>query len=311
LHAMRIIPSDMPAGKTVGYLIDVQHYSVNDGDGIRTTIFFAGCNMRCQWCANPESFTTFDKILHTESSCVRCGRCTQVCPSGVGMNLSDPAERRKCISCGRCVAVCPSGSRKSAIRTVTMQEIVDEVEKHRLFYRFSGGGITFSGGEASRQFPFLDALSGALYDAGHDLCLESNGHFSYEQMQPVLKRLALCFIDIKHMDPLVHRRFTGMGNEKTLDTIRRIGKTDLPLVVRVPVIQTVNAEDAQIRAIARFVKEAVRTPRIELLPYHSYGEVKYASLGMRQPDPRFCAPEEMHRLEEIVEAEGVRVEHFA
>ena len=96
-----------------------------------------------------------------------------------------------------------------------------------------------------------------------------------------------------------------------LDTIRRIGKTDLPLVVRVPVIQTVNAEDAQIRAIARFVKEAVRNPRIELLPYHSYGEVKYASLGMRQPDPRFCAPEEMHRLEEIVEAEGVRVEHFA
>lgn len=295
-----------------GYLIDVQHFSVNDGDGIRTTIFFAGCNMRCQWCANPESFTTFDKILHTESSCVRCGRCVSVCPYGVGMNLSDPDERKKCKSCGRCVAVCPTGSRRSAIRTASVSELVREVEKHRLFYRHSGGGVTFSGGEATGQPAFLHDLSEALYDSGIDLCLESNGNFNYEDMKPVLDRLELCFIDIKHIDQTLHRKFTGMSNERTLETVRRIGRSDLPLVVRTPVIETVNSDKTTVRAIARFVRNHVKNPRIELLPYHAYGEIKYEALGLRHPDARFQtpSPEDMQELEMLVEKEGVQIEHF-
>lgn len=296
-----------------GYFIDVQHFSVNDGDGIRTTLFLAGCNMRCQWCANPESFTTFDKILHTESSCVRCGRCMEVCPYGVGMNLNDPAERKKCRSCGRCVAACPTGSRKSAIQIKSTQEILDEVEKYRLFYRRSGGGITFSGGEATGQFHFLNELSEALYDRGYDLCMESNGNFSYEKLKPVLDRLSMCFIDIKHMDPVAHKRFTGMSNENTLATVQHIGKSSLPLVVRIPVIESVNATDDEVRAIARFVKENVREPRMELLPYHRYGEVKYDALAMHQPSEHFKTPSasRMERLNAIVAEEGVRVERFA
>lgn len=296
-----------------GYFIDVQHFSVNDGDGIRTTLFLAGCNMRCQWCANPESFTTFDKILHTESSCVRCGRCMEVCPYGVGMNLNDPAERKKCRSCGRCVAACPTGSRKSAIQIKSTQEILDEVEKYRLFYRRSGGGITFSGGEATGQFHFLNELSEALYDRGYDLCMESNGNFSYEKLKPVLDRLSMCFIDIKHMDPVAHKRFTGMSNENTLATVQHIGKSRLPLVVRIPVIESVNATDDEVRAIARFVKENVREPRMELLPYHRYGEVKYDALAMHQPSEHFKTPSasRMERLNAIVAEEGVRVERFA
>lgn len=295
-----------------GYFIDVQHFSVNDGDGIRTTLFLAGCNMRCQWCANPESFTTFDKILHTESSCVRCGRCMEVCPYGVGMNLNDPAERKKCRSCGRCVAACPTGSRKSAIQIKSTQEILDEVEKYRLFYRRSGGGITFSGGEATGQFHFLNELSEALYDRGYDLCMESNGNFSYEKLKPVLDRLSMCFIDIKHMDPVAHKRFTGMSNENTLATVQHIGKSRLPLVVRIPVIESVNATDDEVRAIARFVKENVREPRMELLPYHRYGEVKYDALAMHQPSEHFKTPSasRMERLNAIVAEEGVRVERF-
>lgn len=295
-----------------GYFIDVQHFSVNDGDGIRTTLFLAGCNMRCQWCANPESFTTFDKILHTESSCVRCGRCMEVCPYGVGMNLNDPAERKKCRSCGRCVAACPTGSRKSAIQIKSTQEILDEVEKYRLFYRRSGGGITFSGGEATGQFHFLNELSEALYDRGYDLCMESNGNFSYEKLKPVLDRLSMCFIDIKHMDPVSHKRFTGMSNENTLATVQHIGKSRLPLVVRIPVIESVNATDDEVRAIARFVKENVREPRMELLPYHRYGEVKYDALAMHQPSEHFKTPSasRMERLNAIVAEEGVRVERF-
>lgn len=305
--------SKMQPADPTGYLIDIQHYSVNDGDGIRTTVFFAGCNMRCQWCANPESFTTFDKILHSQSSCIRCGRCAEVCPYGVGMNLSDPKERSKCKSCGCCVPVCPSGSRRSAIRRVSVSDLVREVEKHRLFYRFSGGGVTFSGGEATEQLPFLDAVSEALYDSGVDLCLESNGNFDYGKVRPVLDRIALCFIDIKHIDSRLHRRFTGIGNERTLQTVRQIGQSDLPLVVRIPVIEHVNADEETIRAIARYVKANVKNPRMELLPYHAYGEIKYRALGMRSPDPRFATPsgETMQLFERIVLEEGVQVDHFA
>lgn len=297
---------------TTGYLIDVQHYSVNDGDGIRSTIFLAGCNMRCQWCANPEGFTTFDKILHNRSSCIACGRCVTVCPYGVGMDLSDPEERKKCRSCGRCVAVCPSGSRRSAIRQVKVAELVAEIDKHRLFYRYSGGGVTFSGGEATGQFEFLNELSQALYDSGIDLCLESNGDFDYERMKPVLERLTMCFIDIKHIDQKAHRRWTGVDNERTLQNIKKMGQTSLPLIIRIPVIETVNAEDSLIREIAWFVKENVRDPRIELLPYHAYGEIKYASLGLRKPDPRFMTPssEAMERYRQILIDEGVEPEDF-
>ncbi|HHT21277.1 MAG TPA: glycyl-radical enzyme activating protein [Tissierellia bacterium] len=297
---------------TTGYLIDVQHFSVNDGDGIRSTIFFAGCNMRCQWCANPESFTTFDKILHSAASCIACGRCEMVCPYGVGIDLSDPMERQKCRSCGRCVGVCPSGSRRSAIRQVSVEELIKEVEKYRLFYRYSGGGITFSGGEASRQLRFLDELSEALYDSGIDLALETNGDFDYEQMKPILSRLAMCFIDIKHLDPKAHRRWTGVSNDNTLENIKRIGQTDLPLIIRIPLIETVNAKDDLIREIARWLKAHVRRPRIELLPYHAYGEIKYQALGLRPPDKRFATPSNdlIARLEAIITQEGVTLEHF-
>lgn len=295
-----------------GYLIDMQHFSVNDGDGIRTTLFLAGCNMRCQWCANPESFTTFDKILHIELSCVRCGRCAQVCPYGVGIDLNRPEERRKCKSCGRCVKACPTGSRKSAIMVKSVEEILKEVERYRLFYRHSGGGITFSGGEATGQFAFLQALSEALYDRGYDLAMESNGSFDYDKLKPVLDRLAMCFIDIKHMDLVQHKRYTGMGNERTLETIKRIGQSDLPLVVRVPVIESVNATEEDIRAIARFVKKHVKEPRMELLPYHAYGEVKYQALAMHQPSELFQTPStsEMDRFTEVLREEGITVERF-
>ena len=295
-----------------GYLIDIQHYSVNDGDGIRSTVFFAGCNLRCQWCANPESFTTFDKILHTESSCVRCGRCADICPYGVGMNLSDPEERSKCKSCGRCVPVCPTGSRRSAIRVITVEELLEEIEKYALFYRYSGGGVTFSGGEATAQFDFLDAASRALYDAGVDLCMESNGWFDPKKLAPVLDRLDLLFLDLKLVDTARHRSFTGAGNEEILATIRTIGQSTLPLVVRVPVIESVNADDETIRSMARFVKENTRDPRMELLPYHAYGDVKYRALGRPAPSVRFQTPsaEKMASFEEILREEGVRVEHF-
>lgn len=296
----------------IGYVIDIQHFSVNDGEGIRTTIFFAGCNMRCQWCSNPESFTTFDKILHSRSSCIACGRCAQVCPYGVGIDLSDPEERKKCRSCGRCVGVCPTGSRRSAIRKVTTQEVIDEIEKYNLFYRYSGGGVTFSGGEATRQLDFLDQLSTELYDSGVDLCLESNGDFDYETLKPVLDRLSMCFIDLKHIEEQEHRRFTGVLNQRTKDTISKIGKSTLPLVVRVPVIESFNAEEETIRSIARFVKEHVRHPRMELLPYHAYGEIKYEALGLHQPDKKFQTPdrEKLKRFEEILIEEGVKVEDF-
>lgn len=144
---------------TKGYLIDIQHFSVNDGDGIRSTIFFAGCPLRCAWCSNPESFTTMNKVMHVENLCIQCHNCVQICPRRVGTNLNLRAERLKCNSCGLCVKVCPTGARKNMIFEYTPEEVLKEVSAYFGFFRRSNGGVTYSGGECTMQIEFLTQLT--------------------------------------------------------------------------------------------------------------------------------------------------------
>lgn len=142
--------------------------------------------------------------------------------------------------------------------------------------------------------------------------METNGTFDPERLRSVLDRLSLLFVDIKHMDSAEHRRWTGMGNETVLETVKQLGADGRPLVIRVPVIAGVNATDENLKETARFVKRHVPNPRMELLPYHSFGEVKYVALGQHSPGDRFATPsqEEMIRFETLLEEEGIRVEHF-
>lgn len=274
-----------------GYFMELQNFSVNDGDGIRTIIFFAGCDLRCKWCSNPESWTNLNKIAYYQNTCINCERCKSFCPYSVEVNLNLPSERKRCLSCGICTEVCPTSSRKSLIHQYTSTEIFKFIEKQKIFYRYSGGGVTFSGGEATKQPDILRELAYKLYDQAIDLALETSGYFDFDEVKDILEKLDLIFIDIKHMDKDLHKLYTGIDNELILNNISRLKEVNVPVVVRIPLIDGINSDIKNIRNTAKFLKDNLPKAKIELLPYHSFGSEKYDALGMILPPKEFTAPE--------------------
>lgn len=221
-----------------GYLMQLQNFSVNDGDGIRTVVFMAGCPLRCAWCANPESQTCCNAMTHWAET----------------------------------------------------GDVLKKLRQQEIFYRYSGGGVTFSGGEATAQPHFLAELVDALYDDGISLALETCGQFDFAALRPVLQKMDLLFMDLKHQDTQAHRRFTGQGNETILENLQKAAALGVPLVVRIPTIVGVNADDATMEKAFTFISGHCPGARLELLPYHRYGEGKYAELGLPRPSADFAAP---------------------
>lgn len=292
-----------------GYFMEPQNFSVNDGNGIRTVIFFAGCPLKCQWCSNPESYIDSSKIAYYKKTCVACGRCVRVCPYGVSMNLNEVSQREKCRCCGLCVKVCPTKSRKNLIYRYNSEQILKIIERQRIFYRYSRGGVTFSGGEATLQVDMLRELVEKLYDKGLNLAIETSGYFEFNDVKNILKKLDLIFIDIKHMDDDKHKFYTGVSNQKILDNISRLKELKVPVVVRVPVIYGVNSDVDNIRKTAKFVKKNIDDPKLELLPYHSFGDSKYEALGLKKPCSEFKTPswQYLRQLYNVIKGEEVDV----
>ena len=300
-----------------GYIMQLQPFSVNDGDGIRTTIFMAGCPLRCRWCANPEGFSAKPKVGWYRRKCIGCGACAEACPQGIGISME---ERDRCIACGKCVEACPAEARTMMVRLMDADEILRQIQKHRIFYSYSGGGITFSGGEAASQPEFLDYLSREIYDMGYSMDIETSGLFDWDTMAPVLARMDLIFMDLKLFDAAKHLEYTGVSNEKILRNIAALAglKEFAPdgrqpeIVIRIPVIGGVNDDDENIRSSAAYVHKHLPQARMELLPYHRYGKIKYEALGMPYDHPEFLTPDksEMERLRDIVRSQGVEIADF-
>ena len=221
-----------------GYLMQLQDFSVNDGEGIRTIVFLAGCPLRCAWCANPEGQTLRNPMTHWAET----------------------------------------------------EEILGQLRRQAIFYRFSGGGVTFSGGEATAQPEFLGELTDALYDEGFSLALETCGHFDFSRLEPTLRKMDQIFVDLKHMDPERHRQFTGVDNRLILENIRRLAELGVPLVVRIPAILDVNCADSDMEAAFAFLGTLPGDVGLEFLPYHRYGEGKYRALGLEPPGEAFATP---------------------
>jgi pyruvate formate lyase activating enzyme len=245
----------MKNGEIQGRILQMQNFSVNDGEGIRTTVFFAGCPLRCAWCANPEGWTA------------RAGE------------------------------------------TVSVDRVLQKLAGQLSIFRFSGGGVTLSGGEPTAQAAFFNALTAELYDRGISLAVETCSQFSWEAVLPGLTRMDLIFADLKHMDPALHRTYTGAELGPILENLRRYRDLPAQVVVRVPTILTVNADEANIRATARFVRENLPEAKMELLPYHRYGAGKYTALGLDPPSAAFGTPDQrdLERLRQVIGEEGVTV----
>lgn len=284
-----------------GVIFNIQRYSVQDGPGIRTTIFLKGCPMRCPWCSNPESWKGYPELGHVDTLCDGCGRCVTVCPKQAiaVVNGKVQVNRVLCNNCGECVPVCPLDALKIFGREMTVDEVMEEVRRDQLFYRNSEGGVTISGGEVLAQADFSAEVFRRCVDAGIHTAIESCGYAPRRQLDKILPYLDLALYDIKHMDSQVHKKFTGTPNERILENARHMAARGIPLIVRVPVIPGFNDDEANISATCQFAASMNGSVRqIDLLPYHRFGMGKWAMLDRTYPIPDIRPPEK-ERVEKL------------
>lgn len=292
-----------------GTVIEIQRWSVSDGPGARTIVFLKGCPLHCPWCANPESQAPAAQIGIYKSRCVSCGACARECPEDIAVPAKDGAfAGQGCTGCGTCIDFCHADARSWMGETLSVGQIMDILKKDRVFYRNSFGGVTFSGGEPLTQPGFLKELIMSCQDLGIHTAVETCGHFSWDKAAHAVKELDFILFDLKHMDPAVHKRLTGVTNGVILKNAENCSALDIPMVIRIPVIPTINDDDENIRATACFVRDHLPGVRgIEILPYHKLGLVKYAALGIDYTLDYIPSPghDLMTRLKEIIAGEGV------
>lgn len=265
-----------------GMVTDIQHFSIHDGPGIRSTVFVKGCNLRCFWCHNPEAIARDRELQYFADRCIGCGACVEVCPTSAhsmvdGMHLFD---RTRCTACGACPEVCFARALVMAGEPKSAAEVVEILMRDRVFYETSGGGVTISGGEPLLQPRFTRAVLSGCREAGVHTAVETAANVPWDRLLEILPVTDLVMMDIKTMDSETHRRVTGVPNERILENARRLGDSGVPLIIRTPVVPGVTDDEESIRAIAAFVSELPTVVRYELLRFHSMAESKYAALGM-------------------------------
>ena len=262
----------------MGILTAIQRFSLHDGPGIRSTVFFKGCDLRCAWCHNPETLRVEPEVLYYRSKCVGCGACAQVCPSHTVEGGKMVYDRAACADHGACAQVCFSGALEVCGREYTVQEVLREVMQDVDYYAQSGGGVTLSGGEVLLQPQFAGELLAALHREGVHTAIETNLSVDFSVLEALLPDLDLILCDLKLWDEDAHRRWTGAGNARIRENLTRLPDTGKPFIVRTPVIPGVNDNEAEIAAIAGFVGRLPGLAYYELLNFNPLGGSKYQAL---------------------------------
>ena len=270
-----------------GLVFDIQRFAVHDGGGIRTLVFFKGCPLSCKWCQNPESMSSRPEIMRIPHFCIGCVKCVTECPEKAIHFKEDGSvkiDRDSCSLCGACVEKCYAGSMTIVGRYMTVDEVMEVVERDRLFYSTSKGGVTFSGGEPTLQSEFLISALKEAHSRGLHTAIETCAHTSSEIFAAVIEHTDLILTDIKHMDPARHKELTGVSNEQILKNLKMAADKGKTLRIRVPLIPGCNDSPENISATAAFVGSlGSAVEGLDILPYHRLGEPKWAQLDREYP----------------------------
>lgn len=298
-----------------GLVFDIKRFALHDGPGIRTTAFLKGCPLSCIWCQNPEGISPKPLLWYHSEKCIRCEACIAACPESA---LSARPEERQfvhidrqaCTLNGACVNVCPSGALTWDSRRYTVGELVDDLEKDRVFYRNSEGGITLSGGEPLFQLDFAIAVLAEAKRRELHTTIESTLFLNQQALEQVLPLMDHLLTDIKLLDPAEHRRYTGVDNTRILENIRFLAGRKTSMTIRIPLIPEISATDANVAATAAFVASLPGDVPLELVNFNPLPVGKYTVLGLDWPFQQYTSPfpqEDMHHFADVARQEGARL----
>ncbi len=291
-------------------IFDIKRYCINDGPGIRITIFLKGCPLACRWCHNPESISPERQKLYTAAKCIGCGECVRLCPQQAcrpteqGI-VTDPGL---CTLCGTCAEVCPTKATEMSGRWMSVDELLGEIEKEIPFFDQSGGGVTFSGGEPLLYPDFLRQILDACGQRGIHRAIDTSGYVGTDVLLDIAERTDLFLYDLKLIDPAGHRLYTGVGNEKILANLKALAETGAAIEVRIPLIKGINDDDANLAATAAFVAGLAGEKKpVSLLPFHQTAAGKHLKLGSEFDPGDMAEPgeEDIERAIAIFAAHGL------
>lgn len=297
-----------------GMITEIERFALNDGPGIRTVVFFKGCNMHCAWCHNPETIRGNRELHYYASKCIGCYKCVYACPSKAHKRISN--EHRffpnLCVTCGKCADICYAGAMAVSGTKASVEDVMNEILQDKPYYITSGGGVTLSGGELLCQQEFAEAITDACHAEGIPVGIETNLSLPWEQISPLMEKPELIMCDLKLDDSNTHKTWTGIGNEIIKKNIQQLARTGKPYLVRTPLIPGVTDSEENISGIAAFLASADVNHTMmyyELLNFNPLGDTKYQSLRRKNPfaDAKPLPKDRLNRLKELAEHAGIPV----
>lgn len=264
-----------------GTIFNIQRFSLNDGPGIRTTVFMKGCNLKCRWCHNPEGISNKITIQYIDKKCVGCRLCAKVCENNVHtFNTKHEIDFEKCKSCFKCIDICKTHALIINGKQVEASELSKELLKDQDYFD-EKGGITFSGGEPLLQTDFLIDIARLLKEHNIHIAIDTALNIEFAKIEKILPFVDLFLIDIKAISQELHYKHTSVNNNLIKENIKKIDKLGKLIWIRIPVIGGFNDNDEEMLRIKEFIDNLHQIKRVTLIPYHTMGYEKYQSIGLK------------------------------